>query len=184
VTKPVVLTVSDQTGQLYDGVKIYVYDGTTYTSYNGQTDGNGQAIFTLPQGSYRFRADYTATGAGNDTQFWSGDDKSCTLPGCSMATVSIPGGWSQPTNVTIDYTYDPLYLPTAADYLDGTYFHYTYDSVGNRLTQDANLSSQPASTSYTHDSANRLIPIFGADGRTTEAYNSMGECACSPLDLQ
>jgi len=53
-------------------------------------------------------------------------------------------------------TYEPLYRLTAADYSDGKYFHYTYDAVGNRLTQAANPSGQPASTSYTYDSANRL----------------------------
>jgi hypothetical protein len=37
------------------------------------------------------------------------------------------------TDVTIDYTYDPLYRLTAADYSSGDYFYYGYDAVGNRL---------------------------------------------------
>ncbi len=135
-------------------------------------------MFTLPQGDYRFRADY------NGVQFWSGNENSCTLPGCTAAAVILPGGQSAPTNVTINYTYDPLYRLTAADYSDGKYFHYTYDAVGNRLTQDANPAGQPASTSYTYDSANRLTSVGGVsytwdangnllnDGTNTYTYDS------------
>jgi RHS repeat-associated protein len=78
-----------------------------------------------------------------------------------VAGVTLPGGQSAATNVTINYTYDPLYRLTAADYSDGKYFHYAYDAVGNRLIQDANPSGQPASTSYTYDSANRLTSVGG-----------------------
>ena len=41
--------------------------------------------------------------------------------------VVVPG-------TTITYAYDPLYRLTAADYDDGTYFHYTYDAVGNPVS--------------------------------------------------
>jgi RHS repeat-associated protein len=117
-------------------------------------------------------------------QFWSGNENSCTLPGCATATVTLPGGQSAPTKVTINYTYDPLYRLTAADYSDGKYFHYTYDAVGNRLTQDANLAGQPASTNYSYDSANRLTSVGGVsytwdangnllnDGANAYAYDS------------
>jgi RHS repeat-associated protein len=155
VSKPVTVTVASQTGQPYAGLQVYAFDGTSYTGYNGTTDTKGQVSFTLQQGSYRFQADY------NGVQFWSGNENSCTLPGCTAATVTLPGGQSAATNVTINYTYDPLYRLTAADYSDGKYFHYTYDAVGNRLTQDANPSGQPASTSYTYDEANRLTSVGG-----------------------
>jgi RHS repeat-associated protein len=117
-------------------------------------------------------------------QFWSGNENGCTLPGCATAAVTIPGGQSGPTNVTINYTYDPLYRLTAADYSDGKYFHYDYDAVGNRLTQAANLAGQPATTSYTYDDANRLTSVGGvpytydnngnllSDGTNTYAYDS------------
>ena len=36
----------------------------------------------------------------------------------------------------ITYTYDSLYRLTAADYDNSFYFHYTYDAVGNRLSQE------------------------------------------------
>jgi hypothetical protein len=39
----------------------------------------GQAIFTLPQGNYRFRADK------NGTQCWSGVTNHCPVPGCTRS---------------------------------------------------------------------------------------------------
>ncbi|NIS78836.1 MAG: hypothetical protein GTO14_01080 [Anaerolineales bacterium] len=59
--------------------------------------------------------------------------------------------------MTVDYTFDPLYRLTAADYSTGEYFHYTYDAVGNRLTQE----THEASNSYVYDIANRLIEVDG-----------------------
>ena len=35
---------------------------------------------------------------------------------------------------TITYTYDPLGRLTAAEYLAGDYFHYTYDAVGTTVS--------------------------------------------------
>ncbi|MEW6569469.1 MAG: hypothetical protein AB1449_15150, partial [Chloroflexota bacterium] len=58
---------------------------------------------------------------------------------------------------TISYTYDPLYRLTAADYSDGTYFHYTYDAVGNRLVETTVAGTTP----YTYDDANRLTSVGG-----------------------
>jgi RHS repeat-associated protein len=82
--------------------------------------------------------------------------------------------------VTINYTYDPLYRLTAADYSDGKFYHYAYDSVGNRLT----ASDQSSVTSYQYDSANRLASVNGVtytfdangnllnDGQNSYAYDS------------
>ena len=57
----------------------------------------------------------------------------------------------------IDYTYDPLQRLTAADYSTGEAFHYTYDVVGNRLTQD----TLAGTNLYTYDIANRLTSVDG-----------------------
>jgi RHS repeat-associated protein len=102
--------------------------------------------------------------------------------------------------VTIDYTYDPLHRLRAADYSTGGYYHYTYDSVGNRLTEttpfatknytydyanrlssangvnytfdaNGNLLSDGVNT-YTYDSANRLISV---NNTTTYSYNGFGD---------
>jgi len=80
----------------------------------------------------------------------------CTVPGCLEAVVEIPGGTGE-VNVTIDYAYDPLYRLTAADYSTGEFFHYTYDAVGNRLTQETHEGSNV----YAYDIANRLIEVDG-----------------------
>jgi YD repeat-containing protein len=52
---------------------------------------------------------------------------------------------------TITYQYDPLYRLTQANYSDGRYFHYTYDAVGNRLTQTVCLGTPtctPVNSTY------------------------------------
>ena len=51
----------------------------------------------------------------------------------------------------------PLYRLTAANYSNGKYYHYTYDAVGNRLTQN----TAAGSTSYAYDSADRLTSAGG-----------------------
>jgi hypothetical protein len=76
VTVPLTVTVLDTGGAPQAGLTVYAFDGTTYTNYSKTTDANGQAVFTLPQGNYRFRADK------NGTQFWSGASNHCAVPGC------------------------------------------------------------------------------------------------------
>jgi YD repeat-containing protein len=61
------------------------------------------------------------------------------------------------TTRTITYTYDPLGRLTSANYADGNYFVYTYDAVGNRLTETTQLGT----TNYTYESANRLATVNG-----------------------
>ena len=68
-------------------------------------------------------------------QFWSSEENTCTIPRCTVAAVVLPGGQGEEVT-TISYVYDPLGRLTAADYEDATFFHYTYDAVCNRLTQE------------------------------------------------
>jgi YD repeat-containing protein len=85
-TVPVTVTVQDSSGTPESSLKVYAFDGTTYTGYNKTTDASGQATFTLPQGHYRFRADK------DGTQFWSNPPSAgnhCAVPGCTTVTVSI-----------------------------------------------------------------------------------------------
>jgi RHS repeat-associated protein len=70
---------------------------------------------------------------------------------------SSPLEFSAGETITITYAYDSLYRLTAADYSDGIYFHYTYDSTGNRLTEQ----TQAGTTSYAYDIANRLTSVNG-----------------------
>ncbi len=106
---------------------------------------------------------------------------------------------------TINYSYDRLYRVTGASYtgtLTNT-FGYTYDAVGNRLTQTAsgtvisytydianrltsvngqaytwddngNLLNDGAQT-YTYDQANRLRTVVQGAITTTLAYNGVGD---------
>jgi hypothetical protein len=74
VTLPVIVNVQSQTGEPYADLPVYVFDAATYTGFNGTTDANGQATFTLPPGSYRFCADY------DGVHFWSAQTNNCSLP--------------------------------------------------------------------------------------------------------
>jgi RHS repeat-associated protein len=170
---PVTVTVSGENGDPYPDLDVYAFDGETYTGFHGVSDENGQVVFTLPEGDYRFRADY------DGVPFWSNTSDHCAVPGCKEAGVAIPGGLGH-EEVTIDYTYDPLNRLTAADYSDETFFHYQYDAVGNRLQLD---SSQDGVVTYQYDAANRLIEAGGvaytwdangnllSDGTSTYTYN-------------
>jgi RHS repeat-associated protein len=172
VTIPLTISVQDQAGTPYADLPVYAFTGDTYTGFNGTSDAAGEVIFTLPVGDYRFRADL------DGVQFWSGETTTCTIPGCIEDLVPIPGG-TVVTDVTIGYTYDPIYRLTAADYSTGEFFHYTYDAVGNRLTQE----TESGTSGYTYDIANRLTSVDGAqftwdangnllsDGASTYTYD-------------
>lgn len=91
---------------------------------------------------------------------------------------AIPSGLNQ---TVIEYSYDALSRLTAADYSDGTYFHYVYDSVGNRLSE----ATEVYTTTYSYDDANRLVSAGGesytwddngnllADGVYTYTFNAV-----------
>jgi YD repeat-containing protein len=72
------------------------------------------------------------------------------------------------TTTTITYTYDPLYRLANASYNDGSYFTYTYDATGNRLTE----VTQAGTRTYVYDNANRLKTVV--QGTTTYGYTYSG----------
>jgi hypothetical protein len=82
-TIPVVLTVVTNTGIPQAGLKVWAFNGTTYSGYGSTTDAQGHATLTLPQGNYRFRVDYPGY------QFWSGTVNHCAVPGCTAVTVTL-----------------------------------------------------------------------------------------------
>jgi YD repeat-containing protein len=59
--------------------------------------------------------------------------------------------------ITITYQYDGLKWLTAAGTSDGSYYHYEYNAVGNRLSE----STQAKTTNYAYDQANRLTSAGG-----------------------
>jgi len=74
-------TVLDTDGLPKEGLPVYAFTGGSYTGYNKTTNASGQALLTLPQGSYRFRADYQGS------QYWSGETDHCAIPGCEEVMV-------------------------------------------------------------------------------------------------
>jgi RHS repeat-associated protein len=79
-------------------------------------------------------------------------------PSKRPATAAATAGASQVISQTvITYTYDALNRLTAADYSDGSFFHYAYDANGNRLSE----TTQAESNVYTYDDANRLTSANG-----------------------
>jgi YD repeat-containing protein len=91
----------------------------------------------------------------------------------------------QTLQTTISYTSDSLYRLTDAVYSNGFEFHYTYDPVGNRLTQTTCVPNVPCRTTHSeYDNANRLMAVDGVaytwddagnllnDGTRTYAYDS------------
>lgn len=82
--------------------------------------------------------------------------------------------------VTIFYVYDKLYRLEEANYSTGEYYHYTYDPVGNRLSEETNIGTK----TYLYDDSNRLASVDGvtytwddngnllSDGTNTYAYDS------------
>jgi hypothetical protein len=86
--------------------------------------------------------------------------------------------------ITIDYVYDPLNRLTEANYSTNDYYHYAYEAVGNRKTQEKYIAELLTNDTYTYDIANRLTNVNGVayawddkgnllyDGVNTYAYGS------------
>jgi len=164
------------TSQGYNHVQV-----TTGCTIAGDTAGNqtgasanlaalanngGPTLTHLPNGGSPLidRANPAAPGSGGTAcvftdqrgYFRPADGNGDGLPRCDIGSVEA-GASTTPLaqTIVITYTYDPLYRLTRAGYTDGRVFTYTYDAVGNRLSQLA-LS---ATTVYTYDDANRLIKV-------------------------
>jgi YD repeat-containing protein len=75
----------------------------------------------------------------------------------SLASSGMELILSASSTLTITYTYGALDRLTAADYSDGSFFHYSCDAAGNRLSE----TTQAESNVYTYDDANRLASLNG-----------------------
>ncbi len=96
----------------------------------------------------------------------------------------LPAPFQQSGPITITYDYDPLYRLKEANYSTGDYYHYGYDAVGNRLSQDTQVGGLPITTTYLYDDANRVQSVSGVtytfdangnllnDGINTYTYDS------------
>jgi hypothetical protein len=106
VTVPVTVMIQDAGGTPKSGVNVYAFNGSTYTGYSKVSNAAGDAVFTLPVGSYRFRADYSGT------QYWSGTANHCTLPGCSSASVTVGPAVPATATATQTATSTPTLIPS------------------------------------------------------------------------
>ena len=147
----VTVTAQSSAGKVQTGLSVYAFDGSTYTGISGATGEDGKVGLWLPEGSYRFRADQF------ELQFFSDSENHCSVPECTAATVSTLGMQEDTIEQTITYSYDDLNRLTRASYDDGSYYDYTYDAAGNRLTE----TTEEGSTGYTYDAANRLTAVNG-----------------------
>ena len=66
-------------------------------------------------------------------------------------------------STTITYIYDPLQRVKEANYSNGDYYHYTYDAVGNRLTQNKSIIGLLTTDTYVYDNANRIASANGVN---------------------
>jgi hypothetical protein len=72
-------------------------------------------------------------------------------------------------DVTIQYSYDPLYRLTGADYSDGD----SYYSVGNRLEQETRVKGLISTTEYTYDHANQLKSVSNQTIASSYQYDGV-----------
>jgi YD repeat-containing protein len=162
----VTVTTQSSAGLGQADLPVYAFNGDTYTGISGVTGKDGKTILWLPAGDYRFRADQF------NLQFFSGDENSCTVPGCTTAVVNTLGIQQKSVDQTIDYTYDPLGRLTNANYDDGRYYTYTYDAVGNRLTE----TTEEGTDTYIYDANNRISSLngtyYGYDGNGNLRWDS------------
>ncbi len=117
---PVIVT--SQHGGVPDaGMRVFAFNGATYTGYYGDTNTDGQVTLLLPPGEYRFRGDI------GGQEYWSGSENHCTVPDC--------------TSVGINTTMVTLIIANEAGHLEIGWSVQAYDGeipVGPSRTTDGN----------------------------------------------
>ncbi|MEX0964709.1 MAG: hypothetical protein WDZ52_11785, partial [Pseudohongiellaceae bacterium] len=88
VPESVTVNVSNDAGGAEAGLTVYAFDESTYTNKSAVTDGNGDALFTLLAGNYRFRTDK------GGVQYFSNPVNHCAVPGCTAISQVLPASLS------------------------------------------------------------------------------------------
>ena len=87
-------------GQPLEGVKVYVFSATgSYLGLFDTTGSDGQVLFRLPAGTYKFRTDYQSS------QYWSGEE---ALTASQMNPVSISTGGGSFVFTVLKSASDPI----------------------------------------------------------------------------
>ncbi len=167
MTKPVTVTVQDASASLLAGVKVYAYNGATYAGKTVTTDTNGQAVFTLPEGNYRFRADY------GGLRYWSETANHCTVPGCTGLNMTV-GHQPAPTPQANQPQGSTMVHSTARQKVF-TLARHLLDSPRPSGYQTPQPSVSTITIDYTYDPLNRLTRAAYSDGRIYEyEYDAVG----------
>jgi RHS repeat-associated protein len=164
----------------------YSYDAAGNLSYVSHVTDEG------PLATY----EYTYDAVGNRTKLIESILQPDETPGWAykvyLPNIFSPGDgsgedvfWNPPAIVgstptaTITYEYDPLNRLISSDYNTGEFFHYTYDPLGNRLSQETLAGID----SYLYDDASRISEVNGisydwdskgnllSDGESTFTYD-------------
>jgi len=98
----------------------------------------------------------TATQTATPTPTASQTAAPSLTPTFTPTPTQVPSG-----PVTINYIYDSLNRLTEANYSTSDYYHYAYDAVGNRKTQEKMIGGLQITDSYNYDDANRLTDVNG-----------------------
>ncbi len=135
------------------GVNVYVFSAAgAYVGVSGTTNGSGKAFFTLPGGTYDFRADYQGG------QYWSGASGIVAGQVNSVTIVTLPGTIQVPDVVGLSQM-DAGATITAAGLAVGTTSHQYSATVAEGLV----ISQNPAAgTSVAGGSLVDLVVSLGS----------------------
>jgi RHS repeat-associated protein len=137
--------------------------------------------YTVPPATDTPTPAATPTNTPDSTATSTATETATSTPVGTSTFTPTPTGTPIPSGpVIIDYVYDPLNRLTEANYSTSDYYHYTYDAVGNRLSETTHLSI----TNYVYDDADRIDTVNGIsydfdnngnlrnDGVNTYGYDS------------
>ncbi len=140
-------------------------------SFNYNADGNLLQV-TRPNSvnsNYSYDAAGRLTAVSHDGSGGNIQSFSYTLdPNGNRIAVAMPGG-------TESYTLDPLNRLTGVTYANGDSAGYSYDALGNQLSETFNGTT----TSYSYDDAGQLL----TDGTINFTYDANGNLTAAGTDI-
>ncbi|MFQ5577610.1 MAG: Flp family type IVb pilin [Anaerolineae bacterium] len=132
--RPFKVMVIDAAGNGIAGVRVYAFTGGgRYTGDGQRTDSGGVGLFNLPDGDYKFRADYQAN------QYWSAVT---TTPAATVATINT--GQRSFTVRVVDSKGKPVNKARVYAFTEDD--HYT--GVGGRIDKQGTVTLTLAGGSY------------------------------------